>query len=120
MAGIAQLRMAELYRPEGGSPPPPIGSTASLQPYQCREMEAAVRAAMRRGRVSMADGREELRLLGLCREALGADGGVRSVPVEISKDQFPVRPVGSGERKKKSREKAARKAGRKPKKRRKR
>jgi hypothetical protein len=117
MPGIAELRLPELYR-DGDQPAPTPGSTANLEPYQVREMESAVRAAMRQGRVSMDHGKEELRLLGLCREALGESSG-GSVPVAIHAEPWPVRST-RREKGEKARQKKARRKNRKPKKRRKR
>lgn len=77
-------------------------------------MEAAVRAAMRKGRVSMKRGREELRLLALCREALEESAG-GAVPVSIHPEPWPVRSkrAPKGE---KGRQKKARRANRRRKK----
>lgn len=114
MAGVVELRLADLYR-EGNEPAPLPGSSTSVQPYQVREMEIAVRAAMRSGRVTMEVGREELRLLALCFEALGDGGGVRSVPVSIHPEPLRVRPKRGpkGESEKARQKKARRKNRRK-------
>lgn len=119
MAGVVELKLAGLYGEGAAKAPPKPGEDGHLRPHHVREMEEVVRGAMRSSRVSFADGREELRLLGLCREALGAGEGIRSVPVTIAEEQFRIRPKisPSGE---KQRKKKARRANRKPKKRRKR
>ena len=115
MSGLAELRLPDLYR-EGDQSAPEPGMTASLEPYQVREMEAAVRAAMRAGRVSMEHGREELRLLSLCAKALRSTKGIATVPVVIHDEPFPVRK-GRAPKGEKSRQKKARRANRRQKKR---
>lgn len=113
MPGVVELRLGALYTTGSGRAPKP-GSTAHFRPFEVREAESCVRAAMRNGRISMAVGQAELRLLSLCHEALGeTDGG--AIPVRISDEQDPIRSRGPRTKEKK-RQKDARKKNRRQKK----